>query len=353
MQVVEMSSSKGSADMPAPSEYMPLVQQQADVNRLNQSTPFGGTQYVYPTAQDSQGGTIPATGDAVYSTPQAQGDWLFSQGIDYSGQEGGAQMESDAYNDYLSGFTPELLSGTAGVDPYSQSAQPTVQQYLSPEMQTIWDKQFQPDAYQSYADEYMAESQRLLDPIYSQQTERMQQEMANRGQPVGGELYTDTYADLMDAQNRGWDQAAFGAQQASTQAQQADWNRLMSAMGGTQVQFPGTDVMSPANMAMNTNMADAQAQQQQSSNMWNTAAALGSAWLMSDRRLKENIEPIGKDEETGLTKYRFNYKSIPDKTFIGAMADEVEKFMPDAVMVNDAGYKMVDYGKIGFPMVEV
>lgn len=68
------------------------------------------------------------------------------------------------------------------------------------------------------------------------------------------------------------------------------------------------------------------------------------ASLFSDRRLKENIERVG--EENGYPIYRFNYVNIPEKTYIGVMADEVEKVAPSAVREVE-GMKQVDYDLIG------
>lgn len=56
-----------------------------------------------------------------------------------------------------------------------------------------------------------------------------------------------------------------------------------------------------------------------------TVAALSA----SDRRLKDNIEPIGKLFD-GQNVYRYNFKG-DDKKQIGLMAQEVEKRYPDAV----------------------
>jgi len=83
-------------------------------------------------------------------------------------------------------------------------------------------------------------------------------------------------------------------------------------------------------------------------------AQLGAAWLgKSDRRLKENIQPIGTDERTGLNLYEFSYKNGSGKRFIGVMADEVEKLYPEAVFEMPDGYKAVNYAALGLEMVEV
>ncbi len=59
------------------------------------------------------------------------------------------------------------------------------------------------------------------------------------------------------------------------------------------------------------------------------AAKMAAMFAASDRRLKENIEPIGKLFD-GQKVYRYNFKG-DDKKQIGLMAQEVEKRHPDAV----------------------
>jgi hypothetical protein len=68
---------------------------------------------------------------------------------------------------------------------------------------------------------------------------------------------------------------------------------------------------------------------------------LGAAAILSDRRTKTDIAPIGITD-AGLTVYRFRYKS-GGPVHIGFMADEVEKVKPWAVIDTPSGYKMVNY----------
>jgi hypothetical protein len=72
------------------------------------------------------------------------------------------------------------------------------------------------------------------------------------------------------------------------------------------------------------------------------AASAAAIYAASDRRLKENIEAIGKTND-GQTIYRYNYKGDP-RTQIGLIAQEVEKHHPDAVGLAGT-YKTVDYKK--------
>jgi lysozyme family protein len=63
--------------------------------------------------------------------------------------------------------------------------------------------------------------------------------------------------------------------------------------------------------------------------MMQMAATAAAIYGASDRRLKDNIEPIGKLFD-GQNVYRYNFKG-DDKKQIGLMAQEVEKRYPDAV----------------------
>lgn len=63
---------------------------------------------------------------------------------------------------------------------------------------------------------------------------------------------------------------------------------------------------------------------------------------MSDRRLKEDISPIGETfDGQNIYSYRYKGDEVPR---IGLMAQEVEERYPDAVF-EIGGFKAVDYGK--------
>jgi hypothetical protein len=79
-----------------------------------------------------------------------------------------------------------------------------------------------------------------------------------------------------------------------------------------------------------------------------TAAQLATLYMMSDKRLKENIKPIGKSEN-GHKLYTWDWNDkakelgISDPT-TGVLAQEVIKYMPEAVTKDANGYYMVNYG---------
>ena len=72
----------------------------------------------------------------------------------------------------------------------------------------------------------------------------------------------------------------------------------------------------------------------------------------SDIRMKQNIETIGW-LPNGLPVYSWDYKpEFKDDEycghgkFVGVMAQDVEKVIPDAVTTRSDGFKMVDYTKV-------
>ncbi len=74
-------------------------------------------------------------------------------------------------------------------------------------------------------------------------------------------------------------------------------------------------------------------------------AAKALPGIVSDRRLKQDIELIG--QENGHNVYKFTYRDDPaKKQYIGVMADEVKEIKPEAVIEAD-GYYKVNYDAIG------
>lgn len=89
--------------------------------------------------------------------------------------------------------------------------------------------------------------------------------------------------------------------------------------------------------------------------IFGAVAGLGGAAIgaYSDRRLKEDIKLHHVDENSGLNVYTFKYTGIPDRVFLGVMADEAETHFPYAVHYDDLGYASVDYAAIGMRMIEL
>lgn len=88
-----------------------------------------------------------------------------------------------------------------------------------------------------------------------------------------------------------------------------------------------------------------QAQMQSHQGMLGGIAGIGSSLLglFSDRRLKEDIKPIGK-LDNGLTVYSYRMKG-DTRTQIGLMADEVAEMHPGAIIRHPSGFAMVNYAE--------
>ena len=104
----------------------------------------------------------------------------------------------------------------------------------------------------------------------------------------------------------------------------------------------GPDIMDATQQTYSANLDAANAQNAYRNQMMQGLFSVGGA-MMSDRRLKTNIKPVGKTDG-GLTIYTYNYV-WGGPTQMGVMAQEVEQQNPSAV-VEIAGYKAVDYSKV-------
>jgi len=76
-------------------------------------------------------------------------------------------------------------------------------------------------------------------------------------------------------------------------------------------------------------------------------------YTASDRRLKTNIELVGRDERTMLPLYEFEYINGSGRRFLGVMAQDVVETYPDMVFTMPDGYMAVNYAGLGIEMVEV
>jgi len=96
-------------------------------------------------------------------------------------------------------------------------------------------------------------------------------------------------------------------------------------------------IVGAANARAGGLVGGANAEQQGAANI------LGSAAMyFSDRRLKENIKQVGTGDR-GLPLYKFNYINEND-SYLGYMADEVQKLDPDSVFLDtDTNYLKVSY----------
>jgi hypothetical protein len=67
--------------------------------------------------------------------------------------------------------------------------------------------------------------------------------------------------------------------------------------------------------------------------------------MASDSRLKEAVVPL-KQLANGVELYRFRYKGDTE-LYVGVIAQQVARLVPDAVVRGDDGFLRVDYDRLG------
>ncbi|UGQ44974.1 tail fiber domain-containing protein [Massilia endophytica] len=178
---------------------------------------------------------------------------------------------------------------------------------------------------------------------------------------AAGQMFGQRLAANGQNFNQGLAAGQFGNQARQQQLQedlttrQLPLNEINALRTGAQVNVPqfqqysgqqvqAAPVFQGAQAQDQANMSRYNAQAAQGGNMMNGLFGLGSAYLMSDRRVKEGIKRIGTTDG-GMPVYTFRYKGDL-ATHMGVMAQDIEKIRPDAVIDHPSGVKMVDYSKV-------
>jgi hypothetical protein len=206
-----------------------------------------------------------------------------------------------------------------------------------------------------------------LDPQIAQQKMALDQQLADQGLTPGsaGWNYQQGQFGLNSAQ--AYNNLYLQGQNAANTALEAQYNEPINALSAlksqSQVSQPGVGTLAPTASApiappnyaqiVQNNQQDAlqayQAQLQSSNAMTSGLFGLGgslisgAASLFSDRDAKTDIEPLGKDPNTGLMMHAYRYKGDP-KTYpktVGPMADEVQDKAPGAVR-SIGGHQVID-----------
>lgn len=198
-----------------------------------------------------------------------------------------------------------------------------------------------------------------LQPSLDRQQDRLANQLANQGIQVGSQAYSDSMRDFGQQSNDAYMQATLQGIDLTQRARQQGMaeqgfysqmpiNLLNAVRSGSQVQTPQGGSLGPAanylgavqgqhNAALGQYGADVGAYNNNMAALTTLAAA-----MMSDRRLKSNIERIGTHPK-GFGIYEYD---LFGERRQGVMADEVEKVIPDAVKVHETGFKMVDYSRL-------
>lgn len=291
---------------------------QAQLNNVNQITPYGNLTYTSTTGADG----IPQYTATQTLTPAQQQLLDTNQGTQQS-LATTASTEAGKLGSMLD--TPLDLS-SANLDAYTNT--------------------------------------HFLDQFNQQQDQdqsKLETQLANQGIQVGSSAYTNALQDFNNQKSNNLNnmlgQSQANAQSAILTQRETPLNEIIGLAGGTQIQQPtytntpqtgvaGTDVAGITNQYYQDQVANVNAANSQSQSLLGGLFGLGSAGIFkySDERLKENVEKIGElPDRTNV--YEYDFKPTGEHQ-VGVMAQEVERSNPGAVATMSSGYKAVDYGKV-------
>ena len=202
---------------------------------------------------------------------------------------------------------------------------------------------------------------RRLNPQFARDEEALRTRLINSGIRQGSEAWNAEMGQFDQRRNDAMNQLLLsGRGQAINEIlteRNQPINEVSALMSGSQVQQPsftnapqgqvaGVDYTGLVRDKYNADMAAFNARNASRNslfgNIGSTVGTLGSMFMFSDERVKENIEEVGK-LKNGLNVYSYNYKG--DETpQIGLLAQEVRKKKPEAVK-SFGGILAVNYGK--------
>ena len=288
----------------------------------------------------------------------------FLQGT--GGQQGFFALQEDATRraqQQLGAAREAELGSMAGQAPLTRG----VMQALSPEQAAV---------VQGFATE--AERARASAQGVTPQEQRMYEQTAREGAQAAGRLggnaalaseimgredvlarkraeATSAGQNLFNAASQFYTQPGLGLLSQQPLAYQTGQNLLGIGLGAIGRGTPGLinpDVGLNLGAAerqniLNAQAANAQAKASYSSGLFSGLGQMAGAGagllMMSDKRLKTDIQNVGKTNE-GLPIYTYKYKG-DNKTQMGVMAQEVEKKNPKAVK-EIGGFKAVNYSMV-------
>ena len=319
---------------------------QANLNAVNQVTPYGNLTYTsQPNPNDP---SLPQYTATQTLSPDEQSLLTGAQGLEQQGLSAGQ------------GYVNQIVNNSTNANPYS-GVTPLNTDYSAMGLQ----------AQQAI--------QKLEQPTVDQSNEMLNTSLANQGITPGSQAWK--YAQDQQANNNNnlttqavlagqTEQQALASQnlaqnqtqfQEVGQQQQMPINELDALLSSSQVQNPTltstpTTSVSPTNTSadvyqsyqgnLNNYNSQVASNNATSSGLFGLGGALGAAGLMkySDRKLKENIRKIGKTK-SGFNWYEFNYIGDSGKN-CGVIAQEVEKIMPEAIIIGSDGYRRVNYAMV-------
>lgn len=200
-------------------------------------------------------------------------------------------------------------------------------------------------------DAYYNQATRLLNNQFDRERTSTDTNLINRGIQTGTEQYNQVMGDLTDRQNATLQDIANQAVYMGDQNIGQKIGNINSLSGGRDIY--ALSGMGGTNDAYNdyyqSRVYNDAMRNERNGNIMSTIGALGgmaSNFNFSDKKLKENLEPVGK-LNNGLKVYVGNYKKetgLDTKPQLFLLAQEVQKKHPEAVK-KQFGALAVNYKK--------
>ena len=185
-------------------------------------------------------------------------------------------------------------------------------------------------------DAYYNQATRLLNNQFDRERTSTDTNLINRGIQTGTEQYNQVMGDLTDRQNATLQDIANQAVYMGDQNIGQKIGNINSLSGGRDIY--GVAYLGGSNDAYNNayqgSVYNEAQRQQRNQNIMNAVGSLaGAGFALSDKKLKENLEPVGK-LNNGLKVYVGNYKKetgLDTTPQLFLLAQEVQKKKPEAV----------------------
>jgi hypothetical protein len=190
------------------------------------------------------------------------------------------------------------------------------------------------------------------DQRFNQGEDALRTRLENSGLMAGSAGYDNQLEKFQQDKNTAYADATDRALIGSDQSQNSQVSRLAQIMAMSRGQTPqsgsasaaGPDLLGATNQQYQTAVGANNAQNAQAGQTASTIGQLATlAIMMSDRRLKSDIIPVGTGAY-GLTVYDYTIFGRRER---GYMAQEVAEKLPSAVHRHASGYLMVDYSALG------
>lgn len=202
------------------------------------------------------------------------------------------------------------------------------------------------------------ENETTLDPQWATLGQQNDQNLYDKGLAPGSQGYAAGMNTFNTAKDQAYDSMYVADQGQGVQDMLAQYNEPLNALSalqsGSQVSQPGIGTLAPTSQTgvQGTNISGLvesnYAQQVAQSNaamggLFGLGGALGSAFMICDRRLKKDVVLLGA-AANGLPLYEFSYVWGGPRR-VGHMADEVSRVAPEAVF-KVGQFDAVDYGRV-------